>query len=138
MLQVAAEVARLFSSSSLPPTQLQEEFLEAFYAVTFDPNHIPSDHGVVSNMKLRSAAAATRCSLGWLLTGASSGTAAFAQHDTRQHQLLTVWCALMGGQYVPCLEGKPWARQTNVPCLPSKWLRLCDACKQHPADILPA
>jgi hypothetical protein len=48
---VSAELGRLFSTSPLPAQQLQEEFLEAFFAVAFDPKLLQqpaSDLGVVS------------------------------------------------------------------------------------------
>jgi hypothetical protein len=35
--QVVGELGRVFSASALPPQQLQEEFLEAFFATAFDP-----------------------------------------------------------------------------------------------------
>jgi hypothetical protein len=52
---VSAELGILFAASSLPAQQLQEEFLEAFFAVAFDPKLLaPPDNalGVVSALCL--------------------------------------------------------------------------------------
>jgi hypothetical protein len=35
--QVSGELGRVFAASPLPLQQLQEEFLEAFFATAFDP-----------------------------------------------------------------------------------------------------
>eukprot|EP00879_Flechtneria_rotunda_P021993 GHRR01023194.1.p1 GENE.GHRR01023194.1~~GHRR01023194.1.p1 ORF type:complete len:529 (+),score=198.17 GHRR01023194.1:416-2002(+) len=49
---VAAEVGRVFSTSSLPPKMLQAEFLEAFSTVSFDQKLIATNQSVAPYMHL--------------------------------------------------------------------------------------